>query len=122
MEPERQPAQSRWPQWLFPTALLLVSWLWVAALVMQTRPGDDVVAVIFPPWWTADRSFAAVASAGAAIVRAGGISTILVVQPGGPDGLERLRGAGAWFAIDPKAVDACFETGRPAPHGGRDGQ
>ena len=110
MEPGRQPAQSRWPQWPFPTALLLVSWLWVAALVTQARPGDDVVAVIFPPWWSADRSLAAAASTGAAIVRTGGISSILVVQPDGPDGLKHLHDAGAWFAVDPRAVGACFAT------------
>jgi hypothetical protein len=108
MEPERQPARIRPPHWPFPTALLLLSWVWVAALVVQPRPGEDVVAAIFPPWWNADRSLAAVAAAKAAIVRAGGIPSILVVQAPGPDGLQRLRDAGAWFAVDPKAVGACF--------------
>jgi hypothetical protein len=108
MEPERQLGRSCWLQWLCPIALLLVSWVWVAALVVQVRAGDDVVAVIFPPWWTTEQSLAAAGAAGAAIVRAGGLPSILVVQPAGSDGLERLRQSGAWFTVDPKAVDACF--------------
>jgi hypothetical protein len=108
MQPRQRPARSGWPQWPFPVALLLFSWMWVAALVMQTRPGDDVVAVIFPPWWNADRALSAVATAGAAIVRPGGISSIIVVKPVGPDGVKRLQDAGAWFTVDPKAVGACF--------------
>ena len=88
--------------------MLLVSWVWVGSLVMQVHPGDDVVAVVFPPWWGADRSLAAVASARAAIVRAGGLSSILIVQPAGSDGFARLRDAGAWLLLDPKAVGACF--------------
>jgi hypothetical protein len=110
MEPERQLRRSRWPQWLCPFALLLVSWVWVATLVAQVRSGDDVVAVVFPPWWTAERSIAAAASAGAAIVRAGGLSSIVVVQPADLHGLERLSQAGAWFMVDPKAISACFTS------------
>jgi hypothetical protein len=108
MEPERQLKRSRWPQWLCPIALLLVSWVWVAGLVVQVHPGDDVVAVIFPPWWGTDRSIAAVASARAALVRAGGLSSIFIVQPAAADGLTRLREAGAWLTVNPKAVGACF--------------
>ena len=89
-------------------ALLLVSWVWVGSLVVQVHPGDDVVAVIFPPWWGADRSVAAVASAHAAIVRAGGLSSIFIVQPAASGGQERLRKAGAWLTVDAKAVGACF--------------
>jgi hypothetical protein len=108
MEPERQLRRSRWPQWLCPIALLLVSWVWVVALVVQVHPGDDVVAVVFPPWWGADRTLAAVASARSAIVRTGGLSSIFIVQPAEPDGLERLHKAGAWLTVDAKAVGACF--------------
>jgi hypothetical protein len=108
MQLRQQPARSSWPQWLPPIALLLISWMWIAALVMQSRPGDDVVAVIFPPWWNADRALSAVATAGAGIVRLGGIPSIIVVRPTGADGVKRLQDAGAWFAVDPKAVGACF--------------
>jgi hypothetical protein len=108
MKSARQIESFRWPHWLSPVALLLVSWVGVAALTLQPRPDSDVVAVIFPPWWSAAQSFSAAASAGAAIVRAGAMSSILIVRPAESEGLLRLRDAGAWFAIDPQAVSACF--------------
>jgi hypothetical protein len=108
MEPRRQLGRSRLTKWLYPIALLLFSWVWVAVLVAQARPGADVVAAVFPPWWTTERSLAAAAAAGASIVRAGGLSSILVVRPADLGGVERLNQAGAWFMIDPKAVGACF--------------
>ena len=99
---------SRWLRWLSPVALLLGSWVWIVALTLQARPGTDVVAVVFPPWWSAQRSISAAASAGGAIVRTGGLASVVVVQSTGADSLQRLRDAGAWFAIDPQAVDACL--------------
>lgn len=80
----------------------------MAALSLQVRPGAEIVAVAFPPWWGAERIFAATASADAAIVRVTAIPSLLVVQPDGHDGLARLREAGAWLAIDPQAVAACL--------------
>ena len=38
----------------------------------------------------------------------GAVPAILIVQPAHGDGLTRLRAAGAWFALDPQAVAACF--------------
>ena len=58
----------------------------------------------------------AAASANAAIVRMTAIPAILVVRPDDRDGLTRLRNAGAWLAIDPQAIAACFSNeiiGRP---------
>jgi hypothetical protein len=107
MGPARHLESFRWPLWLRPVALLLVSWVWIVALTLRADPADTVVAVVFPPWWNAARVFAAAASAGAAIVRVGGISSVLVVQPAARDGLERLRDAGAWFVVNPQAVGAC---------------
>lgn len=88
--------------------LLVVSWLAVAALSLHARPGIEVVAVAFPPWWSARQAFQAAASADAAIVRITAIPAVLVVRPGDHDGLTRLREAGAWLAIDPQAIAACF--------------
>jgi hypothetical protein len=108
MEEILQPRSSRWPQWPIPAAFLVISWLSVAALAVQPRPGDDVVAVIFPPWWSLDRSLAAAATAGAAIVRTGAVPAIVVVQAVGADRMQRLRRAGALLLIDPRAVAACL--------------
>ncbi len=99
---------SRWPTWLNATGLLIASFVGVAALSLQVRPGTEVVAVAFPPWWSAQQVFAAAASADAAIVRTTAIPSILVVQPDGHDGLARLRESGAWLAIDPQAIAACL--------------
>jgi hypothetical protein len=41
------------------------------------------------------------------------VPSLLVVRPDGAEGLSRLHEAGAWFAIDPQAIAACF-TNRPA--------
>ena len=89
-------------------ALLAASWLAIAALSLQIRPGAEVVAVAFPPWWSAQEVFLASASADAAIVRMTAVPFLLVVRPDLRDGLTRLRKAGAWLAMDPQAIAACF--------------
>jgi hypothetical protein len=99
---------SRWPVWFNATALLLASFFAVAALSFQARPGAELVAVAFPPWWTAQDSFAAAALANAEIVRTTAIPAILVVKPDLHEGLIRLRKAGAWLTLDPQAIAACF--------------
>ncbi len=98
----------RWPVWLNAAVLLIVSWLAIAALSLQARGGDDVVAVAFPPWWGAQQAFSAAASADATIVRTTAIPALLVVSPLKHDGMTRLRGAGVWLAMDPQAIAACF--------------
>ncbi len=110
MERSRQYESFRWPYWLCPVALLLVSWVWTAALTFRPGPGDAAVAVIFPPWWSADRAFAAAASAEASIIRVGGFDSVLVVQPAAFDGLGRLYRAGAWLLLKPTGVGACVEN------------
>ena len=100
---------SRWPAWLNAAALLIVSWIAIAALAFQARPGAEIVAVAFPPWWNAQQILLAAASADAAIVRTTAVSAILVVRPNDHDGLARLHNAGAWLAIDPQAIAACFK-------------
>ena len=101
-------SRSRSPAWLSAMALLLASFVAIAALSLQIRPGAEVVAVIFPPWWDSQRALLAAASANAAIVRTTAIPAILVVRPDAHDGLAGLRQAGAWFAIDPQAIAACL--------------
>jgi hypothetical protein len=102
----------RWPAWLNATALLLVSFFAIAALSFQVRPGTEIVAVAFPPWWTTEQAFAAAASANAEIVRTTAIPTVLVVKPDVQDGLNRLRKVGAWLTLDPQAIAACFNEGK----------
>ena len=98
----------RWPAWLNAAVLLLLSWIFIAALSFQARPGAEVVAVVFPPWWSAQQALQAAAAANAAFVRTTAIPAVLVVRPDERAGLTRLRDAGAWIAIDPQAVAACL--------------
>ncbi|MGJ4998534.1 hypothetical protein ACQR0Z_29190 [Bradyrhizobium sp. HKCCYLS3077] len=100
------PSSSR--AWLNAIALLIASFVGVAALSLQVRPGREIVAVAFPPWWSAQQTMLATASADAALVRTTNLSSLLVVRPGDHDGLARLRAAGAWLIIDPQAVSACL--------------
>ena len=108
MERDQNLVASRWPAWLNAAILLLASVAVVAALSLQIRPGAEVVAVAFPPWWSAQQVLLAAASANAAIVRMTALPALLVVRPDDHDGLTRLRRAGAWLAIDPQAIAACF--------------
>jgi hypothetical protein len=103
-------AISNWPAWLNAAALLLASAIAVAALSLRVRPGSEVVAVAFPPWWSARHIFEAAASANAAIIRITAIPSVLVVRPDDHDGMTRLRSAGAWLALDPQAIAACFNN------------
>jgi hypothetical protein len=108
MERENQITKPRWPAWLNAAALLVASFIGIAALSFQIRPGAEVVAVAFPPWWSAQQVLLAAASANAAIVRMTAVPAILVVRPDDRDGLARLREAGVWLAMDPQAVAACL--------------
>jgi hypothetical protein len=105
---ERAIPKLRSTAWLNAAALLAASWFAIAALSLQIRPGAEVVAVAFPPWWSAQEVFLASASADAAIVRMTAVPFLLVVRPDLRDGLTRLRKAGAWLAMDPQAIAACF--------------
>jgi hypothetical protein len=100
--------RSRWPTWLNAAALLLASWIASAALSLQARPGIEVVAAVFPPWWSSQQTLRAAASANAAIVRLTALPAMLVVRPDNHEGLTRLRSAGVWLTIDPLAIAACF--------------
>jgi hypothetical protein len=108
MDSARDTVAHRWPAWLNAAGLLLASVVAVAALSFHARPGVEIVAIAFPPWWSSQRVFAAIASADAAIVRTTAIPSLVVVRPGDGEGLTRLRHAGVWLAIDPQAIAACF--------------
>jgi hypothetical protein len=98
----------RWPVWLNAAALLVASFVAVATLSLQVRPGTEIVAVAFPPWWSAEQTFLAAASAGAAIVRMTAVPSLLVVRPDQHDGLPQLRKAGVWLVMDPQVIAACI--------------
>jgi hypothetical protein len=108
MERANTISKSRWPAWLNAAVLLIASFVAIAVLSLQVRPGTEVVAVAFPPWWNSQRAFLAAASADAAIVRTTAVPSLLVVRPDRHDGLARLREAGVWLVVDPQSIAACF--------------
>ena len=110
MEPGEINRKRRRPAWLNAALLMIVSWAAVVVLTLHVRAGAEVVAVAFPPWWSARQVFLAAASANAAIVRMTAVPALLVVRPDSNDGLTRLRSAGAWLTIDPRAIAACLRT------------
>jgi hypothetical protein len=103
-----------WPAWINAAVLLLVSFFSVAALSLQARPGAEIIAVAFPPWWSAQESFTAAAWANAEIVRTTTVPAVLIVKPDVDGGLNRLRAAGAWLIFDPRAAAACFKSQKEA--------
>lgn len=70
--------------------------------------GDAVVAV-FPPWWSADRTFVAAGEAGS-ILNNGTFPFVVVVQSKGADLGVRLRAAGAILLLDPLGLGGCLEN------------
>lgn len=108
MGPTHAKIRHGWPAWLNATLLLLVSFIGIAGLSFKASPGAEVVAVAFPAWWDSRQALSAATSANAAIVRMTAVPSLLVVRPDGQEGLARLYQAGAWFAIDPQAIAACF--------------
>jgi hypothetical protein len=110
MDRETSISAPSWPAWSRAVAFLIFSWFAIAVLSLQVRPGAEVVAVAFPPWWSTQQVFQAAASAKAAIVRSTALPALLVVRPDDLDGLTRLRQAGAWLVMDPQAVAACLAS------------
>jgi len=97
-------AAHRWSVWLPPLGLMLVSALACAWLALQSAPGSNVVALLFPPWWSAARVFMAAAPAGQ-VIRFGLFPDIVILapQPGGlPPGAT-----GAWAVLDPRHLGGC---------------
>jgi hypothetical protein len=99
---------SSWSAWLGAAVLLIASFIAIAGLSLQVRPGSDIVAVAFPPWWSAGQAVLAAASADAVIVRSTALPSLLVVLPDRTDGLARLRKSGVWVVMDPQALAACL--------------
>lgn len=85
---------------------VIASAIALAALRFWPSAGSLPVAAFFPPGWSAERSFAAASTAGAAIVSPGGWANVVVVSAD-PDARAALRRAGAFLFLDAEALAAC---------------
>lgn len=82
----------------------------VAILRIGLLPSDPVagVAVVYPPWTTADETTQRAVGAGARFVRFGGFDFIAIVMPDGPGYVDRVLAGSALLAVDPQVVAACL--------------
>ena len=72
------------------------------------RPGERLLAAVYPPWWSDARIAGAAASAGD-IAAAGGVRNVLVIH-GEPTGLAtRLRRSGALLVLGGDAARLCAD-------------
>ena len=88
-------------------AAILISLAPAAGVAAQPRD-PHIVAVVFPPWWTAARSDAVVSAIG--VVSPQDSSELVRVVYGGPHLMDELKAAGAWLIVDP-AVAGCLTPG-----------
>jgi hypothetical protein len=103
--------------WLPAILLLVASFLGTAWLGLRPDSAAGApVAAVFPPWWGGERVFAASVSTGGAIVREGAWANILVLISADTDLPRRLRAAGAWLLLNPKALDACLKEPNTERH------
>jgi hypothetical protein len=99
----------RRPSWVagyVPLILIGLLPLGVAVAAQFAPPADGPVAAVFPPWWDARSAFVAAGDAGP-VVRFGALPFIVIVAA---TDRARLRAAGAWLLLDPRALGLCAPT------------
>lgn len=103
---------------LFDTTIIAAVSLAALAVAAQGAfaPGDSAsgVAVIYAPWVDSGDAIRRVTSAGARVVRTGGVPFVAIVVPEGADFAERARAGGAWLLADPVMLGGCFGTKKEA--------
>lgn len=101
----------RWGRILEGTAIAgfaLISTFAVARIGLEPSDPSRGVGVIFAPWTDANATLTRAAAAGGRIVRFGGPSFVVVVEPESADYVLRVKAAGALFIVDPRIIAACF--------------
>ena len=79
----------------------------IIAAFATARPRSDRLAVVFPPWWSAERSLAAAADI-APVSGLGAFPFIVAVSARNPNVRDRLVGAGAWAVLDGARFSFCL--------------
>lgn len=86
---------------------LLIGLVGLTGSLLAVQPNSQgVIAVVFPPWWSASRSLAAAGEAGD-VLRGGAFSFVLIVVSQRPGLESRLRAAGALMILDPLDITGC---------------
>jgi len=72
-----------------------------------TRPRSERLAVIFPPWWSQQRSLATAAAIGP-VSGFGALPFIVAISATDSHTYGRLVGAGAWAVLDGARFSFCL--------------
>jgi hypothetical protein len=91
-------------------ALLAGSFVLLASLFLTPPAGATQIAAVFSPVMSKREVLAAVVEAGAAPVRQGALSNVMVVAAETDDIRNKLQRAGAWVLLDPIAAGGCNST------------
>jgi hypothetical protein len=89
-------------------AFALISTYAVARVGLEPSASSRAVGVIFAPWTDESTTLTRAAAAGGRIVRMGGPSFVVVVEPDRADYIRRVKDAGALLIVDPRVLAACF--------------
>jgi hypothetical protein len=89
-------------------AFALISTYAVARVGLEPSASSRAVGVIFAPWTDEGTTLTRAAAAGGRIVRIGGPSFVVVVEPDRADYIRRIKDAGALLIVDPRVLAACF--------------
>lgn len=89
-------------------AFALISTYAVARVGLEPSDSSRAVGVIFAPWTDEGTALSRAAAAGGRIVRLGGPSFVVVVEPERSDYIRRIKDAGALLIVDPRVLAACF--------------
>lgn len=109
----RRPERARLRDFVPAAALLVLSAGATAAAAMAPGAAGEPVAAVFAPWTGPEHALRAVAAADGAAVRAGAFDNVVIAVSDDPGFRDRLRAAGAWLLLDPKALAACLGPAGP---------
>jgi hypothetical protein len=101
----------RWGRFLEGLAVAtfaLISTFAVARVGLEPSNPSDGVGVVFAPWIDEPTTLARAAAAGGRIVRLGGPSFVVVVEPETSDYIPRVKAAGALLVVEPRVLAACL--------------
>jgi hypothetical protein len=98
---------------IFPLAFGILSVVAICGAAARP-PARGAVAMLFPPWWTQARSYAAAAAVGP-VVRLGGLPFVMIVSPMDDRHRAEMHVAGAWWLMNPIVFTGCLQPvlGKP---------
>lgn len=94
--------------WSAALGLLLASLTITGLYAIGVKPGAETVVAVYPPWWSDQQVYSAVAMADVSIVRVAPIRNLIVVRPNERGDFGRLSRSGTILLVDAIAASACI--------------